>query len=103
MGYQQYGLYPSPKVAGHYIWRMTFPAYASYQVDLYAVSYRTWDMNTARWSDWTTKGSFGNDVHFAQFVIERRNGVWNPRGTIYMQPMGAELRSVDCSTTPPLD
>ena len=49
------------------------------------------------------QGSFGNEVHFAQFIVERRNGLWTPRGTIYMQPMGMELHAVNCSNIPPLD
>jgi hypothetical protein len=111
-GYLQFALYVGTK--GHYIWRMTFPALpvtpsdrlngidGRYQVDLYAISYRTYDMQTGRWSEWTTKGSFGTEVHFAQFTVERKNGIWNPRGTIYMQPVGTVLHSVDCHTAPPL-
>lgn len=112
LGYQQYQLYASTKVTGHYIWKMTFPALSllgsdrlnhidgRYQVDFYAQSYRTWDRTSQRWSDWT-QGLIGKDVHFAQFIIERRDGVWTPRGTIYMQPAGTALRSVDCGALPP--
>jgi hypothetical protein len=99
---------------GHYIWRMTFPALPvspsdqlngidrRFQVDLYATSYRTYDIRTSSWTEWTTQGSFGKDVHFAQFIVERRNGTWTPRGTIYMQPLGTELHAVDCRAAPPL-
>ena len=115
VGYQQYRLYASPSQAGHYLWRITNPPVqvsssdrlngidARYQVDLYAVSYRTFDLKTNRWDGWSTKGSFGSDVHFAQFIVERINGRWTPRGTIYMQPMGMQLHSVDCSKLPPLE
>jgi hypothetical protein len=41
------------------------------------------------------KGSFGNAIQSAQFVIEQRNGRWIPRGTIYMRPMRMELHPVD--------
>lgn len=114
VGFQQYRLYASPTVAGHYLWRITNPPVpvsnsdrlngidARYQVDLYAVSYRTFDVKTNRWDDWSTRGSIGNEVHFAQFIIERINGRWTPRGTVYMQPAGMELHSVDCSKVPPL-
>jgi hypothetical protein len=111
-GYLQFALYVGTQ--GHYIWRMTFPALpvsssdhlngidARFQVDLYAMSYRTYDTQTGRWGEWTTKGSFGNDVHFAQFIVERKNGIWNWRGTLYMQPLGTKLQAVDCRTAPPL-
>jgi hypothetical protein len=112
LGYQQYRLYASPTIQGHYIWHLPFQELpvsnsdrfngvdARFQIDLYAVSYRLWDVSIGRWSNWTTNGSFGNDVHFANFIVEHRGGVWAPRGTIYMQPMGAELRSVDCQSIP---
>jgi hypothetical protein len=115
VGYQQYALYPSPSVSGHFIWRITHPTMsvspsdrlngidARYQIDLYAMSYRTWDPKSRSWSKWTTEGSFGKDVHFAHFIVERTNGVWKPQGTIYMEPIGAQLRAVDCTTLPPLE
>jgi hypothetical protein len=115
VGYQQYRLYASPSQAGHYLWRITNPPMpvsnsdrlngidARYQIDLYAVSYRTFDVRTQQWDRWSTKGSFGNDVHFAQFIVERSNGRWTPRGMVYMQPVGMELHSVDCSKIPPLE
>jgi hypothetical protein len=115
VGFQQYRLFDSPTVPGHYLWRMTWPQMpvsgadrlngidARYQVDLYAVAYRTYDLKTNQWDNWSTKGSFGNEVHFAQFVVEHNNGQWTPRGTVYMQPMGMQLHAVDCSGVPPLE
>lgn len=114
-GYQQYRLFDSPTVKGHYIHEFNDYLMAvsesdrlngidmRFQIDLYAASYRTYDLGTKMWSDWSTRGSFGNRVHFAEFLVERRNGIWTPRGTIYMQPVGMELHAVNCRDLPPLD
>jgi hypothetical protein len=109
-GYYQFALYLSSQ--GHYISRMTFPAVsitnadqlngidARYQVDLYAKAYRTYDTRTARWSDWTTAGSFGNDVNYASFTLQRRNGNWQIQGGFLINANG-KLRAVNCATLPP--
>jgi hypothetical protein len=111
IGYYQFALYLSQY--GHYISRMTFPAQpltnadqlngidSRYQVDLYAKAYRIYDTRTGRWSDWTTAGSFGNDVHYASFTLQRRQGVWQIEGGFLINTNGT-LTAANCAALPPL-
>ena len=108
-GYYQLALYLSSQ--GHYISRMTFPAVfitnadqlngidARYRVDLYAKAYRIYDTRTRRWSDWTTAGSFGNDVHYASFMLQRKHGNWEIQGGFLINTTG-KLKAVNCATLP---
>lgn len=111
LGYYEFALFLSPQ--GHYISRMTFPALpvtdadqlngidARYQIDFYAKAYRIYDTRTGQWSDWTNEGSFGSDVHYASFVLQRRNGTWQTQGGFLINTNG-RLTSVNCATLPPL-
>jgi hypothetical protein len=90
---------------------MTFPAVsitnadqlngidARYRVDLYAKAYRIYDTRTRRWSDWTTAGSFGNDVHYASFMLQRKHGNWEIQGGFLINTTG-KLKAVNCATLP---